>query len=304
MTSTTKPKVRTLEPDHTQCSIRFEDPDRMLPPDHVARALFLILGTLDLSGFTRDAKAVEGQAGRPTLSPRMMLAVWLYALTQGIGSAREIERHCESDNAFRWLTRGVSVSHDALSAFLTGHGQVLEKLMVDVIATLLHKGLLSLERVAQDGTRVRASASAPSFRRLASLEDCREQALLHLKAVLAQAEGSPADGAREAKARDFLSRVDEAIATVKELQAEKKKGEREARASSTDPEARVMKMPDGGFRPAYNFQMAVAGEETGGPRTIVAFQVTNVGSDMGSMTPMIRWLWWAQWGCWARSPSR
>lgn len=260
----------------------------MLAPDHLARAIFLIVGTLNLSGFTRNAKAVEGQPGRPFLSPQMMLALWLYALSQGIGSAREIERLCATDQAFGWLTRGLSVSHDALSAFLIGHRQVLDQLLADVLATLLHQGLLSLERVAQDGTRIRASASAPSFRRLASLQDCREQALLHLQAVLAQADGSLADGAREAKARDFLARVEGAIATVKELQAQKKPGEREARASTTDPDARTMKMPDGGFRPAYNFQFAVDGEETGGPRTIVGFRATNVGSDMGSVEPMIR----------------
>ena len=298
--ATSKPKVRTLEPDHHQVSIRFDDPDRTLPPDHVARALFVIVGHLDLSGFTRNAKAVEGHAGCSTLSPRSLLTLWLYAITLGIGSAREIERFTRSDDAFRWLIRGFQVSHHSLSAFRVGHGAVLEQLMADVLGLLVHKQLVSLELVAEDGTRVRADASAPSFRRLQSLLECREQALLHIKAVLAQADGSPADGAREAKARDYLARVDEAIATVKELQGKappaavkpvdpkKSKKPKELRASTTDPDARNMKMGDGGFRPGYNFQLAVAGEEMGGPRTITAFRVTNVGSDMGSLEPMLK----------------
>jgi hypothetical protein len=173
-----------------------------------------------------------------------------------------------------------------------GHGAALQKLMTDVLASLMHKGLLDLSMVAQDGTRVRASASAPSFRRFESLQACREQAALHLKAVLADADNpetsATSQAVRAAKAREYLARVDAALETVMELQAERGKGEKPARASTTDPDARVMKMPDGGFRPGYNFQFATAGDENGGPRTIVGVNVTNVGSDMGSVAPMIR----------------
>ena len=279
------PKVRIVEPDHQQIEIRFDDPDIVLPEDHPARLLFEVVKTLDLSRFTEKSKAVEGRAGRTVRSPAMKLTLWLYALSQGIGSAREIERRIKHDDAFRWICRKLPITHHALSRFRVGHGAALQKLMVDVLGSLLHKGLLSLERVAQDGTRVRASASAPSFRRLASLEAAREQAELHLKAVLADAED---EGAAVAKAREYKARVEAAIATVKELQQQRGYEKKEARASTTDPDARVMKMPDGGFRPGYNFQYAVAGDETGGPRTIVGVHVTNVGSDMGSIEPMIR----------------
>jgi hypothetical protein len=149
--------------------------------------------------------------------------------------------------------------------------------------------LLSLDRVAQDGTRVRASASAPSFRREASLLDCREQAALHVKAVFAKADDPSVtfgeQRAREAAALDYQRRVEDALATVRELRAEGRKDE--PRASTTDADARVMKMPDGGYRPAYNVQFATAGSEMGGPRTVVGVRVTNVGSDMGSITPML-----------------
>lgn len=284
-------KPRILEPDHQQISIRFDDPEKVLAEDHLARVLFLIIGRLDLSAFVRKAKAVEGRAGRPLLSVQMKLALWLYAISQGIGSAREIERRTKSDDAFAWLTRGLSVSHDTLSEFLTGHGDALRKLMADVLASLLRMGLLDMSLVAQDGTRVRASASAPSFRRRESLEQCREQAELHLKAVLAEGEREERVGAqavREAKARETLARVNAALATVNELQQQRSSRQKEApRVSTTDADARVMKMPDGGFRPGYNFQFATAGSEFGGPRTIVGVNVTNVGSDMGSVAPMI-----------------
>lgn len=90
--------------------------------------------------------------------------------------------------------------------------------------------------------------------------------------------------AREAGALDYQRRVDEALATVDELRAQ---GKQKPRASTTDAESRVMKMPDGGFRPAYNIQEATAGSPLGGPRTVVGVMVTNRGSDMGSITPML-----------------
>jgi transposase len=263
-------------------------PEDALPADHPARLLWQVLGTLDLAGFLREAKAVEGSQGRDVLSVRMLLTLWLYAISVGIGSAREIARCVQSDAAFRWIVGDQSVGHAKLSEFRVGHAQVLDQLFSDVLGTLMHQQLLSLKLVAQDGTRVRASASAPSFRRAGSLEECREQAALHVKAVLAEADDPEAtEGekrARLAAAIDYKRRVEAAIATVQQLQTE---GKKEPRASTTDADARVMKMADGGFRPAYNVQLATAGSPMGGPRTIVGVRVTNVGSDMGSVSPML-----------------
>lgn len=178
-----------------------------------------------------------------------------------------------------------------MSAFRVDHGAALEQLMTDILASLMHKGVLSLDLVAQDGIRIRAAATAPSFRGIESLLECRAQAALHLKATLANADDPELShgqkAAREAAARDFQRRVEEAISTVEELQKTRKPSDKPARASTTDAEARVMKMADGGFRPAYNVGMATAGSPLGGARTIVGMQVTNVGSDMGSVTPML-----------------
>ena len=268
--------------------MRFEIPDDTLPEDHRARLVWKVVETLDLSAFTAEAKAVEGRQGRPLASVRMLLTLWLYALSTGVGSAREIARRTKEDAAFRWIVGDQKVSHSRLSEFRVGHGEALDGLFTDVLAVLLQKGLVSLELVAQDGTRVRASATAPSFRRETSLEECREQAALHLKAVLVEAEDPEATEAekraRLAAAQDYQRRVDEAIAAVQSL---REAGKPEPRASTTDADTRVMKMADGGYRPGYNVQMATAGSPLGGPRTIVGVNVTNVGSDMGSVSPML-----------------
>lgn len=288
-------KPRILEPQRTQGEFRFEIPDDRLALDHPARLLWEVFGTVDLSGFSLSCGSQESRAGRSLLSPRMLLTLWSYAVSIGIGSAREISRLTRTDAAFRWIVGDLSVSHHKLSGFRANEGAALDVLMTDVLASLVAKNLLSLDLVAQDGTRTRAAASAPSFRREASLLECQEQAALHLKAVLSAADGDDPEytqtqhARREAAAREFKGRVDAAVATVQQLQQARssKQKEKEPRASTTDAEARVMKMGDGGFRPAYNVQYAVAGSELGGPRTIVGLVVNNIGNDQGSLAPMV-----------------
>ena len=284
---------RVREPGRSQGEIRFEIPDDALAPSHPARLLWNVLGVVDISAFSAGYRAVEGGKGRSRLSPRMLLTLWLYAISIGVGSAREIGRLIKTDIAFRWIVGDVSAGHHTLSEFRVRYGAALETLLTDVLASLLDKGLISLDLVAQDGTRTRAAASAPSFRTKGGLLQCREQAALHLKAVLSSA-GDPAHSRaeharREAAARDLKARVESAITTVNHLQARHPPtSDTSPRASTTDAEARVMKMGDGGFRAAYNVQYATSGSPLGGPRAIVAFQVSNAGSDMGSMTPMVQ----------------
>lgn len=284
-------KPRIEEPQRAQGEIRFEIPDDALGQAHRARTLWTVLGTVDLKAFGAGCESVEGRAGRSLKSPRMLLTLWLYAISNGIGSAREIARLTKTDLAYRWIVGDVEVGHHKLSQFRVGHGEALDTLMTDVLASLMEKGLLSLELLAQDGTRTRAAASAPSFRTYGSLLECRAQAALHLKAVLAAAGDPEHTGAQHARraaaARDYEQRVEAAIAAVVQLQKDRTAKDTPARASTTDAEARVMKMGDAGFRPAYNVQYAVAGSELGGPRTIVGVQVSNVGSDMGSLAPMV-----------------
>ena len=291
MTNQPPSRIRLEEPNRLQATMTFGVPDDAIPSTHAARVIWNVIGTLDLSKFLIGVKSVEGSVGRKTKSPQMKLGLWLYAITQGVGSARRIAELVRSDVAYRWIVGDVSIGHHTLSSFRVDHGTALEQLMTDIIASLIHKGVLSLDVVAQDGIRIRAAATAPSFRGLPSLLECREQAALHLKATLAQADDPELTRAqkacRETAALDFQRRIEEAISTVIELHAKRSPSEKPARASTTDAEARVMKMADGGFRPAYNVQMATAGSPLGGPRTIVGVRVTNVGSDMGSVTPML-----------------
>lgn len=282
-------KVRTGEPQRAQGVIRFEIPEETLPADHRARVLWRIVSQLELSSFLSEAKAVEGHQGRDQTSVRMLLTLWLYAISVNVGSGREIERRLGSDPAFQWIIGDKRVGRTTLNEFRVSHPKAIEKVFTDVLGVLMGKGLVSLDLVAQDGTRVRASASSPSFRSASAISDCRRQAALHLRAVLAQADETDdvqQQRAREAKARDFQRRVDEAAAVVRELQ-ESNFSEKTVRASTTDAEARVMKMPGSGFAPAYNVQLATAGDPQGGARTIVGVRVTNVGSDYGSVGPMI-----------------
>ena len=188
MSDDSKGKPRVQEPRRNQGVIRFEMPEDALEPTHRARILWDVTGTLELGLFLAGVKAVEGTVGRKTLSPRMKLVLWLYAISEGIGSAREIERRVASDTAYRWIVGDLSVGHHTLSAFRVEHGAALDQLMTDILGALMYKGLLSLDLAAQDGIRIRAAATAPSFRTYGSLLECREQAALHLKAVLAQAD--------------------------------------------------------------------------------------------------------------------
>jgi transposase len=283
-----KRPIRVKEPERRQVELRAEAIDDVIGADHPARLIDRVVGTLDLDAFTAKAKSVEFGAGRPVMSPRMMLTLWLYAISQGVGSAREIERLTTSDNAFRWIVGNLRPSHDVIAKFRVDHGAAFDQMLTDVLAVLDHKDLLPMGTMAQDGTRVRASASAPSFRSDGGLKECREHAALHLKAVLADADNpeisAAAHAAREAGARDYQRRVEDAIATLQELPPKKDGGE--VRASTTDKDARVMKMADGGFRPAYNIELGVVGKKMGGPRAIVGVRVTNLGTDIGSVLPM------------------
>ena len=211
-------KPRIAEPKRTQVVMRFEVPEDALPPEHPARVLWNVVGTLDLTRFVEGVKAVEGTVGRRVTSPQVKLVLWLYAVWEGTGSAREIARRVQTDLAYRWIVGDLAIGHHALSKFRAAHGAALDALMTDILAALLHKDALSLAVVAQDGMRVRADATAPSYRRLPSLLECHEQAALHLKAVLAQADDPELTrgqyARRVAAAQDFQRRVAAAVRLI------------------------------------------------------------------------------------------
>lgn len=267
------------------------DLDAQLPEDHPARAIWAVVERLDLSALYAPIAARDEVAGAPAIDPKILLALWVYATSDGEGSARELWRLTEVHAAYRWLCGGVDVGYHTLSDFRSQRSEVLDKLITQVLALLMKQDLVDLSRVAQDGTRVRASAGAGSFRRAATLEALMQQAREHLEAVTREA-ADPAISARRAAARkrgaqQRIERLEAALAQVAEVtETKKRSGAKDAsvRVSTTDPDARVMKMGDGGFRPAFNVQFATTTDEA---RVIVGVAVSNRGSDMGQSTPML-----------------
>jgi transposase len=278
-------RPRVVEANRSQLEWRPLDLDGLLSAEHPARALWQALERLDLSQFYEPIQAREHEPGRPSTDPKVLLALWLYATSDGVGSAREVERLCQEHHAYQWLRGGVPVNYHTLSAFRVGHERALDALFTQLLAVLLQQGLISLQRVSQDGLRVRASAGASSFRRRARLSTwlarAREQVALVKRYPTAGDGRGPAAAARAAVERE--TRVEQALAALGAIETQRaaqrggRKAKGEPRASVSDPDARIMKMPDGGFRPAYNVQLA----SEPGSQMIVGVQVTNQTSDQG-----------------------
>src|SRR5206468_2945270 len=227
---------------------------------------------------------VEGGAGRPAIDPRIYLALWLYATIEGVGSARALERLTRQHDAYRWILGGVSVNHHSLSDFRVQHAEYLDGVLTHSVAVLMAQDLVQLNRVSQDGTRVRANAGAASFRRRPSLERCLQEAEEQIRRLRQELEENPeATSRRQAAARqraaeDRRRRVEAALEQMPKAEAKKPAAEKaDGRVSTTDAEARVMKMGDGGFRPAYNGQFSVDTET----QIVVGVEVSNSGSDQG-----------------------
>jgi transposase len=289
-------KPRLMYANRCQGEIRTESVEELLPHEHPVRDVWQFVETLDVSALIAEIRSVPGNAGAPAIDPRILMALWLQATIDGVGSSRALAKLCEEHLAYRWLCGGVAVGYHTLADFRTEHGEVLNQLLTDTVAVLLHEELIDLKRVAQDGMRVRASAGASSFRRSKTIESCLEEAKEQVKALQAQADEDAGaasrreQAARQRAAAERVSRLQSAQEELKKLQEVnatqpkcRQKDPGEVRTSTTDPECRKMKMPDGGFRPAYNVQFATTTE--GG--VIVGVDVTNEGTDGGQMPPML-----------------
>jgi len=292
-------EARVLKPNRQQLQWLPRDLDGALAEDHPARAIWGVLEQMDLSRFYGAIKATLDRPGRSTTDPQVLLAVWLLATVEGIGSARRLDRLCAEHDAYRWLCGGVPINYHMLSDFRCAHRESLDELLTQIVASLTAAGAVTLERVAQDGMRVRASAGASSFRRHETLERHLEEARAQVERLAKERE-HPDPGvsrreraARERAARERVERVKMALDYLPQAQAAKERQQQtlatakrakvtEPRVSSTDPEARVMKMPDGGFRPAYNVELAT--DQAKG--VIVGVSVVREGTDAGQALPM------------------
>jgi transposase len=293
---------RLREPVRDQVELRAVDLEALLPAEHPARVIWAYVEKLDLSALEERVQARAHGPGQSPPSPRLLLALWLYATTQGVGSARALARLCESDDAYRWLCGGVSLNYHGLSDFRTEHPELLERLLIENVASLSVANVINLDEVVQDGLRVRASAGASSYRRQKKLYKELRKAKRLVERLREENDDDPdasnrrIRAAKERAAREREARVQAALAHLAEIEANrarktranrnnKKKGSEpsEPRASTTDPQARVMKMPDGGFRPAYNCQIATVA----GGQIVIAASAETTGSDRGLMRPMV-----------------
>ena len=284
---------RVKRPVRDQYEFREMCLDELVPSDHPVRAVWAFVMAQDLSSLYDQINAVEGEVGRDAIDPRILMALWLFATVDGVGSAREIERRTTRDNPFRWICGGVSVNHTRLSQFRTGSTELLDDVLTNSVAVLMEQKLVCLKRVAQDGMRVRASAGRSSFHREQSLQELHEVAKQQVVDMKTAADEQPSEASarqkavRERVANDREERVAKAIAALPKLTAareKRKKGDgKTTRVSTTDPEARTMKMANGGFNPAYNVQFATVA----GSGIIVGVDVNNEGSDAGLAVPMI-----------------
>jgi transposase len=275
------------------------DLEGLLPADHRARLVWSFVESLDLSQLYDQVLSREGEAGRPAADPAVLLSLWLYATIEGVGSARELERLAQSDAAYRWLAGGVPLNYHGLADFRVDSVEVLDRLLTQSVTALIAEGLVSLAEIAVDGTKVRANASKGSFKtgeKLLKIEAAVAGRLAALKQALSSDPGASSrrrQAARERAARDVQERAGRARAALERLEAERKSraakhGKDEARkkepkASTTDPEARFMRFPDGAVRPAYNAQIAAAPKEG----VIVSIEVTDRRNDAGLAEPMV-----------------
>jgi transposase len=303
-----KSPVRLRKPERSQVKMRFCCDDELIRQGHQARVIWAVVQELDLSSFHEPIQAREGVCGRDATDPALLVSLWLYAATKGEGSARHLAAMCgqgeDGVKPYQWLCGGVSVNHHTLSDFRTAHGEALDGLFTQVIASLVDKGIIKVSRISQDGTRVRACAGASSFRGEERLGKLLEEAKAHVAEVKAQLEdpeksaglSARRKAARERAAREKQQRLEAAVAQLPELKAKqeaaakkagngkygKKLKQNKPRVSTTDPEARTMKMGDGGFRPAVNVQFAVDTQS----RAVVGVDVSGAGSDKGLAGPM------------------
>jgi len=288
----TQPKVRFQRAKRQQIEWKPLSLDQMVPEDDTVRLVWAYVEGLDLSALYAQIKAVEGNAGRDPIDPKILLALWLYATVDSIYSARRLDKLCKKHFSYTWLCGDVGVNYHTLADFRVQHGDILDDLLTQSVATLLHQGLIELNRVAQDGMRVKASAGSGSFRRKPTLEECLKTAEEHLEELNKEAEEDAAGedrrtkAAKERAARERVERIKAALEEREKL-AEKKEQRKkgtgdEARASTTDAEARKMKMANGGFNPAFNVQFATATNTY----VILGTDVTNQGTDGGLIGPM------------------
>ena len=281
-------RVRRKPINRQQLLLRPVEVEKLVEEDHPVRAIWELVGQLNLEPFYAEIQSVEGVAGRPVWDPQLLISLWIYAYKDGVSSAREIGRLCQYHPAYQWLTGLEVVNYHTLADFRICHKEALDQLFIEVLGVLSHEGLITLQRVMHDGTKVKACASDKSFRRKATLQD-------HLGLAREQVEqmGDPESeelSQRVAKARQRALRekrehLEEALKALEQMEASRSKSsdKTKVRVSTTDPEARVMLHAKGAYGPGYNVQISTDAEA----KIIVGVGVTQAPTDAAELEPAV-----------------
>jgi transposase len=280
-----QPRLKAI--DRQQMRWHPVEVDRLVEEDHPVRAVWELIGQRDLSRFYAPIKAIEGVAGREATDPQLLISLWVWAYSEGVSSAREMERRCRYHPVYQWLTGLEGINYHTLSDFRTEHQVALHQLFVEVLGVLDRAGLVSLERVMHDGTKVKAQAADNSFRRKATLTEHLEVARQHVEEMEREATASEElsprrQPARLRASREKQQRLEQSLEELKQIQAHSEDPDK-ARASRTDPDARIMQQAHGACGPAYNVQISTDAQE----KIIVGVGTSQSSSDAGELEPAV-----------------
>src|SRR5258708_2520081 len=280
-----QPLVRPI--NRQQMSWRAVDVERLIAEDHRARAIWMLVGRLDLGRFYESIESSAEEGGRPAIDPQLLIRVWVYAYSEGIGSAREVARRCEFDPAFQWLTGLEEVNYHTLADFRVEKQQELDELFTQVLAALSKEGLITLAQVMQDGTKIRALASSRSYQREGTIREHLERARQRVAQMGDPRNEAASTKARQARARarqERQQRLESALAELEKLQSQKSAAAKnKVRVSIGDPQARVMHQPDRGLALSYNAQISTDAAQG----LIVGLAVTQAAEDSAQLLPAV-----------------
>jgi transposase len=284
-----RPSARVKEVDRSQLKLKVINIEEMVGREHPARAIWEFVGKQNLERFYQEIKAVEGKAGREPWDPRVLISLWVYAYSRGISSAREIGRLCRYEPAYVWITGDEEINHHTLSDFRMEKGEALKELFVEVLGAMSSEGLITMIQVAQDGTKIEARASSRSFHREGTIRKHLEMAEEQVKRM---EELSDKEVSKKAKARKVSSakekkeRMERALEELEKVRKAKRTAEekKEARVSTSEPDARVMKQANGGYDPSYNVQVSTDGKN----KAIVGMTVSKNGNDLQELQGGVR----------------
>ncbi len=299
--------------NRNQIEFKIESLDSSLPLDHDARTIWKFVNLLDLSKAEEAIASLKDYSGRPTIHPKIIISLWIYGISKGIVSGRKIAENCKDHRGFAWICGGISIGHHVLSNFRSKHCELFEDLVVQTISILVSEELIELKEVAQDGVKINANASKESFRRKPTLKK-KKAAIMKNKAEIIkyiqeledqQKKGLLLKEEKRKKKRELTEalkkekRINETLKELENFKNQKNKNRskhknkklsnkevRKLRSSTTDPESRKMRMADGSFKAAYNFQIATEVNS----ELALGVRGTQNGTDGGEMLLMYQHL--------------